>query len=444
MKKFFDLMERVLMPIAAKIGGQRHMAAIRDAFSTLMAPLIIGSLAVLVNTFPVPGFQEFMTATFGEVWMLPGVLIQNMTMGILGLLVALSLGYHLGRSYKLDGFTSSFMAAITFLILSAMTEDRSAILFNWIGAKGLFLAMISSILAIEVFRFIVSRGWTIKMPEGVPPAVSKGFIALVPAIVIFTAAGLIAAVAFSLTGGLSVAELMYKTLQAPFQEMSNSLISVCLLMFARGFLWFFGIHGTNVLSGLTNSMLLPNMEANIAAFAAGNPIPNIATTSFTDAFVSMGGTGVGLALIIAILIASKNKASRDLAIGSTPGGLFNINEPIMYGMPVVLNPMLLIPFLLTPVLCVIIAWIATEIGLVPRTVAMIPWNMPIIIGGFLATGGSISGAILQVVNIAVSVLVYIPFVKLNDRVAVKEMADAEAKTEAENAAVENTVQANAE
>jgi PTS system cellobiose-specific IIC component len=208
--------------------------------------------------------------------------------------------------------------------------------------------------------------------------------------------------------------------------MSNSLLAVCLLIFARGVLWFFGIHGTNVLSGLTNSMLLPNMEANVTAFKEGQAIPNIATTTFTEVFVSIGGTGVGLALIIAIILVSRNKGTKQLAIGSAPAGLFNINEPVMYGVPVVLNPILAIPFLLAPVVCVILAWVATSAGLVPKTVALVPWNMPILIAGYFAVGGHISGAIMQLVNLTVAILMYIPFVKLNDRALARQIERDEA------------------
>lgn len=429
MNKIFDVLERKLLPVAGKIGSQRHMCAIRDAFSVMMAPLIIGSLAVLINNFPLDSFQTFMNKKFGEIWLMPGNMIFNMTMGVLGLHVALALGYHLGKSYKLDGFTSTFISGITFLILSPMTGDGGLDL-NWLGAKGLFLAMIVGIISIEVYRVIVGKGWTIKMPEGVPPAVSKGFVALVPSIIIFLVAGILAAIIFSMSGGLYTTQLIYQTLQAPFQEISDSLLAVCLLIFARGALWFFGIHGTNVLGPLTNSMLLPNMEENMRLFAEGFSafdVPKIATTSFTDAFVSMGGTGVGLALAIAVIIISRNKPNRNLAIGSAPAALFNINEPLMYGIPVVLNPLLVIPFLLAPVVCVIIAWTATGIGLVPKTVAMIPWNMPIGIGGYLATGGSISGSILQFVNLAVSILIYIPFIRLNDKMLFKQSDVAKAE-----------------
>lgn len=424
----FEKLENVLLPIASKIGNQRHMMAIRDAFSVIMPALIVGSLASLINNFPNEAFQAFMLNTFGEAWLIPGTFVYNMTMGILGLLVAIALGYYLGKYYKLDGLSSAFISGIAFLILSPVTADGAGIDINWIGAKGLFLAMIVGILATETFRFIVSRGWTIKMPAGVPPAVSDGFVALFPSIIVFVIAGLIAAVVSATTGGLSSSQLIYQVLQSPFQSIGNTLPAVIILYVIRGGLWFLGIHGTNVMSPITNSMLLPNMEANISAFTAGTAaadVPYIATSTFGDVFVSMGGTGVGLAFAIAVIIASRNKASRSLAIGAAPAACFNINEPLMYGIPIVLNPIFLIPFLLAPIACIVIAWVAMSTGIVPKTVAMVPWNMPVIIGGYLATGASISGALLQVVNLAVSVLIYFPFVKMNDRAVLRE---AEAET----------------
>lgn len=421
--KIFGKLEKFLLPVATKIGSQRHMLAIRDTFSVIMPALIVGSLATLVNSFPSVTFQNFMNRTFGEKWLLPGAAINNMTMGILGLLAAIGIGFYLGKTYELDGMSAAFISGITFLILIPVTED-GGITLNWIGAKGLFLAMITGIVSTEIFRWIVARGWTIKMPDGVPPAVSQGFIALTPSIIIFILAGLIVAIVNALSGGLSVPEIIYKGLQAPFQEMGDTVFTVAILYFFRGLLWFFGIHGTNVLGPITDSIMLPNMEENARLFAAGvsaYEVPKIATSSFGVAFVSMGGTGVGLGLIFALILASKNKASKDLAIGAVPAGLFNINEPITFGLPVVLNVALVIPFLLVPVICTITAWIATSIGLIPRTVALIPWNMPIGIGGYLATGGSIRGALMQVVNLALSTLIYIPFVKMSDRIVAKTL-----------------------
>ena len=384
--KLLQMLEDKLLPVAAKIGTQRHMLAIRDAFSVIMPALIVGSMATLINNFPWQGFQDFMMNVFGEDWKIPGLMMYNMTMGILGLIVVFGIGYYLGKSYSLDGLSTAFVSTITFLILSPLTDD-AGIDLNWIGAKGLFLAMIVGILATEGYRWIVSRGWTIKMPASVPPAVTQGFVSLTPSIIIFLIAGLLTAVISHFTGGLSATELIYQWLQAPFQEIGDSIFALSLLYLLRGALWFFGIHGTNVMGPITNSIMLPNMEENARQFAAGVSafdVPKIATSSFGDAFVSMGGTGVGLALAIAIILASRNKPTRDLAIGATPAALFNINEPLMYGVPIVLNVALIIPFLLAPVVCIIIAYTSMSIGLVPKTVAMIPWNMPIGIGGYLA------------------------------------------------------------
>ena len=419
--KLLQMLEDKLLPVAAKIGTQRHMLAIRDAFSVIMPALIVGSMATLINNFPWQGFQDFMMNVFGEDWKIPGLMMYNMTMGILGLIVVFGIGYYLGKSYSLDGLSTAFVSTITFLILSPLTDD-AGIDLNWIGAKGLFLAMIVGILATEGYRWIVSRGWTIKMPASVPPAVTQGFVSLTPSIIIFLIAGLLTAVISHFTGGLSATELIYQWLQAPFQEIGDSIFALSLLYLLRGALWFFGIHGTNVMGPITNSIMLPNMEENARQFAAGVSafdVPKIATSSFGDAFVSMGGTGVGLALAIAIILVSRNKPTRDLSIGATPAALFNINEPLMYGVPIVLNVALIIPFLLAPVVCIIIAYTSMSIGLVPKTVAMIPWNMPIGIGGYLAVGGDIRGAILQIVNLVVSVFIYLPFIRMNDRIAEK-------------------------
>ncbi|STY44185.1 PTS system oligo-beta-mannoside-specific EIIC component [Listeria grayi] len=416
----FTKMEKYLLPISARIGAQRHMLAIRDAFSSIMAALIVGSVASLINNFPYQPFQDFMTAVFTETWKEPGNIIYNMTMGILGLLVAISIGYYLAQPYKLDGISSALMSGISFLILTPFLKDGSPTL-DWLGAKGLFVAMIVGIFTTEIYHFIVKQGWTIKMPEGVPPAVTSGFVALIPSFVIFILVGLIASV-LKATTGLSLTEIIYQLLQAPFQQIGDTIPAMCLLMFARGFLWFFGIHGTNVLDPISDSIILPNIEENARYFAQGvsaYDVPKIATSSFISQFVSIGGTGVGLAFVIAVIIISRSKATRKLSIGATPGVLFNINEPILYGVPIVLNASLIIPFLLTPIVLIIVGYIAMGTVLVPKTVALVPWNMPVLIGGYLSTGGSFRGVILQIVDVVIATLIYLPFIKLNDRVEAK-------------------------
>jgi PTS system cellobiose-specific IIC component len=168
------------------------------------------------------------------------------------------------------------------------------------------------------------------------------------------------------------------------------------------------------LGPILNAVYLPAINDNIAAFQAGLPIPHIVTLPFFDAFVWMGGAGTTISLIIALFIASKRKNNQNIAKLSAAPGIFNINEPMMFGMPIVLNPIYLIPFVLTPIILTIITYIAISSGMVPRTIAMMPWTTPPVIGGFLVTG-SVMGSLLSLVNLAIGVVLYIPFIILGEK-----------------------------
>jgi cellobiose PTS system EIIC component len=417
MNRIIELLEKYLVPVAGRIGSQKHLVAIRDGFISTLPLILIGSLATLVNNLPFDGFQNFMTNHISEGWKDYGNYIWNATFAILSIFIAFSVAYNLAKAYNVDELQAGFGSLAAFILLSPLTEDGAGIMTNWIGSKGLFVAIIVAIVSTEIYRKIIQKNWVIKMPPGVPPAVAKPFMALIPAGVVLIVAG---GAQFLFAHGFqtSFSEFLYTNLQKPFQSMSDTLPAVILLQFSKSILWFFGLHGSNILSPLVNSVYLPNLEENISLFQQGvsaYDLPNIATTTFFDVFVSIGGTGAGLALIGAVFAVAKQQQLRGVGKLAVPGALFNINEPIMFGVPVVLNPILFIPYMLTPMVLVTIAYLATAIGLVPHTATLVPFTTPIIIGGYLATGGSVAGAVLQVVNLAVAIIIYLPFIKAQDR-----------------------------
>lgn len=198
-------------------------------------------------------------------------------------------------------------------------------------------------------------------------------------------------------------------------NLTNSLPSAIIIAVIPPLLWFFGLHGANMIEPFMQSINVTAIDANIKAIQAGNSAPYIVSKPFFDAFVNLGGTGATIALIIAIfLVVRKNQQFRKVAEFSVAPGLFNINEPMTFGLPIVLNPILFIPYILAPVVLTIIAYVTTSIGLVPACTFVLPWVTPPVIGGFLATQ-SVAGAILAAVNVAVAVLIYLPFVKLADK-----------------------------
>ncbi|WP_078411889.1 PTS cellobiose transporter subunit IIC [Priestia abyssalis] len=425
MSKVMQLMEEKFMPIAGRIGSQRHLVAVRDGFVAIMPLIIVGSLAILINNFPSEAFQNFMLSLFGEQWKTVGGNVWNGSFAILGLLVAASISYRLARSYDLDGLSAALISVASLVILTPVTKDWG-ISYAWTGAQGLFVAVLTALVVTELFRILIKSKLTINMPEGVPDGVVKSFKALLPATIILILVGLLQAL-LTVLGNTSLHEVVFNSIQKPLQALSDSLPTAIIFAFLNHLLWFFGLHGTNILGPIMDSIYLPLIEKNQSLFSAGTSafdVPYIVTKPFFDSYVFMGGSGTTLSLILAIFIVVKSAHYRSVAKLSAPAGLFNINEPVLFGLPIVLNPMMLIPFILIPTVLTISSYFAISLGFVPKTVAILPWTTPPFISGYLVSGGSWSGVILQIINFTIATVLYLPFIKAADRTQMKQQNDA--------------------
>lgn len=420
MDGFINFMERRFIPVASKIGAQRHLVAIRDSFMVTMPLMILGALAVMINnlSLTIPAFGNFMDGIFGgESWKGFGGSVWNGTFGVLSVFIAFLVAYNLANSYGKDGVSTGVVSVASFFTLGAATSGMNS--------TGLFVALIVAIVVTELFRRLLGNPkLVVKMPDGVPPAVAKSFAALFPAMITISLFGLVAAV----IAGFGVEDMFasfYAMVQEPFMGLANSYGSALLIAFITPFLWFFGLHGANMIDPFMQAINAPAIEANMAALSAGKTAPYIVNKPFIDSFVNMGGTGVTLGLIIAIyLVGRKHKAFMVVNNLAAAPGVFNINEPLMFGLPLVLNPIMFIPFILTPMVCVTTAYFATKFGLVPPATVMPPWVTPPILGGFLATQ-SISGAVLSAVNLVISIVMYMPFVMLSTKQELKREAAAQ-------------------
>jgi PTS system cellobiose-specific IIC component len=409
MDKFVQWMEKYFMPKASVIAAQRHLVAIRDAFVVTMPLMILGALAVLINNLPIPGFADLMDKLFPKIvndapiWKSFGGNIWNGTFAIFSVLIAFLVAYNLVKSYGKDGIAAGTVSVASFFAVGGLSG---------MDATGLFIALVIALISGEIFqRLVGNEKLVIKMPDDVPPAVAKSFAALLPAMITISLFSLITSILFGF-GIDNIVVSFYEAVQKPFMGLANSYPSALLLAFITPFLWFFGLHGANMVDPLMQTINVPAIDANIKALEAGKQIPYIVNKPFFDSFVNLGGTGATLGLLIAIFIVGrKNKPYKVITNLSLAPGLFNINEPVMFGLPIVLNPIMFIPFIITPMVLVTIAYVATATGLVPGATFMPPWVTPPIIGGFLATK-SIAGGVLAAVNLIVSVLIYLPFVKV--------------------------------
>lgn len=421
MNAFMKKLEDVLMPIAEKLGNQRHLLAIRDGFTAIMPLMIIGALVVAVNNLPIEAFQNFMNSIFkftledgSPIWKTVGGNVWNGTFGIMSIFMAFLISENLGESYGMNGKIAGATGLASFAAIGGL---------NGMDSSGLFIALVVALLSVELLRFLANvRFLKVTMPEGVPSGVAAAFNNMFPMMITVTLVALVATL-FTRIGIPDLIGAFYDAVQRPFMGLTSTWGAALILSFIPPLFWFFGIHGANMIDPFMQMINVPAIDENIAALAAGKAAPNIVNKPFFDAFVNMGGTGTTIALIIAVfLVARQNKKLMTITTLSVGPGLFNINEPISFGLPVVLNPILFIPYVVGPMIITMIAYFSTAAGLVPAATIVIPWVTPPIIGGFLATQ-SIAGAILSLVNLVIMVILYIPFILIQNKEDMKEVLE---------------------
>ncbi|MEI6284939.1 MAG: PTS transporter subunit EIIC [Bacillota bacterium] len=423
MQKFMDLIELHLLPIAAKVGGQRHLIAVRDALISMIAVTMIGSFAVLLcNLGPViPGYDALAKTLFGEAWKTLGLDIWWGTFAFMAVFALFGIAFNLAKSYGDDGREAMVIAAACFFVLIPQGTKEGWGLVSWgsFSATALFTAMFVGLVATEIFiRLSKIKKLTIKMPDGVPPAVARAFAKLLPGmmtIFIFALAGMIFRSNLG-TNGIYFNEWINEVLVKPFSGMADSLPAVLTIVFFVHLFWFFGLHGSNIFGGIITPITTLLGVENTNLYAAGVTDLSkyhVFAGSFLDVFVYMGGAGCTLGFLIAIFLASKKQ--REIAELAIAPGVFQINEPVIFGTPIVLNPMLVLPFIITPLITATVSYLAIQSGLVFPIVATVPWVTPVGFGGYLATGGHISGAVLAIVNLAISIVIYLPFVAAINR-----------------------------
>jgi PTS system cellobiose-specific IIC component len=335
------------------------------------------------------------------------------------LLVVFSTGYHLAKGYNVDGLAAGLISVGSFITVTPQAFGDAGwgfIHWGYLNATGLFTGLIVALIATEIFVKLIKKNVIIKMPDSVPPAVGKAFAAVIPGVITLFSFGLLAFVITKINAN-SLYDLIYNAIQKPLQGFSQGVGSAIVLAMLINLFWFFGLHGANIMDPIMNSLYLPALEANASAVQQGLAAPNAITRVFFDTYVHLGGSGATLALILAIfLVSRKRREYREVAKLSTPLGLFQINESVMFGLPLVLNPLMFIPFIIVPGVLTFTAWFATYTGIIPPTYVAIPWITPVGIGAFLATGGSLLAGLMALVNFAIATVIYIPFVMLADRV----------------------------
>ncbi|CUP22629.1 PTS system oligo-beta-mannoside-specific EIIC component [Roseburia hominis] len=329
----------------------------------------------------------------------------------------ISHGFSLGQFINVTGEAAKHQ-------ITADSFSYSGIMSSYTGATGLFTGLIVAILGMELYNmFRKNDALKIKMPEQVPPGVARAFEVLIPTCLTAIIIGAIGLVC-QLATGAELNALIYNVIQKPLQNIiGNNLVAVCIMYVIIMLFWCVGIHGNNMVAAVKEPIFRPLLYANTAAYTAHHDIPYVMNLTMIQMFAEFGGSGVTIGLVIAILIFSKREDNRTIAGISIVPGLFNINETMTFGIPLVLNPILDIPFILAPVVTVIIGYILVSSGFCPKIVLEVPWTMPPVLFGFVATGGNLMGAVAQLVVLAVSVVVYIPFLIAYEKFQAKQAAE---------------------
>ena len=377
MQKLMDKMENVLAPLATKIGSNKILKAISTAFNLIMPLIILGAIFTLLSTL---SLDASFTAAYA--------FIRN-------------------EGMNTDAIPAGLLSILAFFIMTPLANivveetTTSYIAFDYLGSKGLFTALIVGILVGYIYTFVVKRGWIIKMPEGVPPVF------------------LIINGTFASLTGVTFSEWFYGIIATPLSALSGSLITYMVLTLLASVFWFFGIHGGQVTIPFSMMLFMQAGVENQAAFASGAPMQNIITVGLLY-FLMLGGIGNTLGLSIDMLLAKSNRYKTLGRLAILPS-CCSINEPIVFGLPLILNPIMALPYFLVPQINILITYFAMKSGLVslPR-IAMGATGTPVLLDGWLICG--VSGIILEIVLIIVSAILYYPFFKTQDNIALKEEA----------------------
>lgn len=416
MNGFMDKLSEKIMPLANWLGDNRYLMVLRDSFMLTFPLTMFGSIIVVINNLPF-----FNDDTKGMLSNLLGN-GQNATMSIMTVFVTFGIGYYLSQSYDVEGIFGGAVAFSSFLILTPFFmstesgETVSGVLsLDRLGAKGMFLGMIAAFVAAEIYCRVTKRGWQIRMPDGVPPAVTKSFAAMIPAILTLTVFLVINAVMVGAFNA-NLHDVIYDVIQKPLTGLGSSLPATLVSIFFIQFLWFFGLHGqiivNSVMDPIWNTLMLDNLEA----YKAGDTLPHIVTKPFMETFtVGLGGSGMTLAVVIILAFLMKKKQYTDIGRLALGPGIFNVNEPVIFGLPIVLNATILIPWVLAPIVVTTLNYLVMAAGIVPApTGVSVPWTVPIIASGVLATNSWLGG-LLQVIDFLIVGMIWLPFLRALDK-----------------------------
>lgn len=433
-----------VVPVVMKFVNLKGIQALKDGILFTLPLNIIGSIFLLIACFPSVTFTNFCASVFGANWNEPLFKVQGATMNIMAIVSVVGIAYTYAKNEGYEPLASGVTALVVFLITTpnwtmyapkdgTPAQVGNVIPIDWTGGKGMIAAIVIGISVGAAYSWFMKKDIRIKMPDGVPSGVVNAFSAIIPAAVMFVIADIIYII-FKSGLNTTMIEWVYKVIQTPLQGLSDSPLGVVTIAFTIPFLWFFGVHGATIVSGMVTSLLTANTMDNAALQAAGKlSLANgahIVTQQFLDNFISMTGSGETIGLVLCMIFIAKSAQYKELGKLSLVPGLFNINEPILFGTPIVMNPIMGVPFILVPIVNGLLFYFAIASGLLaPMGGLMPPWTTPPIISGFLI--GGFKYALAQIILLAISAAIYLPFFKKADSMSYADELAAQAQHKVE-------------
>lgn len=396
------LLNKYIVPTLSALSENTYMSAIRAGMVSVVPLTIIGGFFMIVAYLPIAGW-ETRVAPYLPLLQIP----VTATFGLLSVFACFAIGYDLGKRLKQEAIVSATIATVIFLMIQIRLDDQTLSMDN-LGSRGLFTAIVVALVCVRVQKLVTDRNVVIKLPENVPPVVYESFRSLTPLLFLVLVFWLIRFVL-----GMDI-DALVQTMFRPLVFALNTLPGILMYAFLVTMLWSVGINGDNALDAIVAPIFLQYLAANVEAVTQGQPLPYVTANGFFTTFVNVGGTGATLGLAL-VLWNSKEPGFRKVSRISLPTQVFQINEPIFFGIPIVLNPIFMVPYVLNALILTACSYLLMYWNVIERPFVNVPWTTPPIIGHYLVTGGDWKATVWGVVSIVMAMLVYYPFAKVAER-----------------------------
>ncbi len=422
MNKFMNWLQKYMVPLAAKLDQQKEIGAIKDGMVATVPVTIVGAIAMILTNFPylsefAPDLSAWLKANLGQ--------ISTVTISLLTVTVIVSCAYNYAKRLNVEKMYAVIMAFIAFFMLADFSFTGNVtvngetvsnavvtgvIPTSALSSGGIFTALITTLVSVRLYTFIKNKNITIKLPDVVPSNVANSFISLVPMLIVAVIFVIIRDL-FALTPYGYFPNFISEVFSKPLLALGDSVWAIMVIILVQQLLWFFGIHGANVVRAVWDPILITMMTANMEAYAAGEELPYIVTQTFWNVY----SAAFLFAIPLCLVLFCKSVRAKSIGKASIVPAVFCIHEPVIFGLPIVLNPLMFIPFIFVYILQFVLLYVLAVVGIVPIPVASVPWTTPIILNGFLSTNFNIMGAVAQILVIVLGVIGYYPFIKALDK-----------------------------